>query len=104
MKINLFLSGGLSADYYNLCLGKEDIKEILVYLNTIMPVMEINNKCNVPYPRNEKNYKSIEFNKNQSIRSYVMNISALSGIDTIRIPLINYVEFFKNNDENTEIR
>lgn len=45
MKINLFLSGGLSADYYNLCLGKEEIKEILVYLNTIMPVMEINNKC-----------------------------------------------------------
>lgn len=38
----------------------------------------------------------------QSIRSYVMNISALSGIDTIRIPLINYVEFFKNNDKNTE--
>lgn len=38
----------------------------------------------------------------QSIRSYVMNISALSGIDTIRIPLINYVEFFKNNDENVE--
>lgn len=38
----------------------------------------------------------------QSIRSYVMNISALGGIDTIRIPLINYVEFFKNNDENIE--
>lgn len=34
----------------------------------------------------------------QAIRSYIMNISALGGIDTIRIPLINYVEFFKNND------
>ena len=35
----------------------------------------------------------------QSIRSYIMNISALGGIDTIRIPLINYVEFFES-DEN----
>lgn len=38
----------------------------------------------------------------QSIRSYVMSISALIGIGTIRIPLINYVEFFKKDDENTE--
>lgn len=38
----------------------------------------------------------------QSIRSYIMNLSALGGIDTIRIPLINYVEFFKNNEENIE--
>lgn len=36
----------------------------------------------------------------QSIRSYIMNISALGGIETIRIPLINYVEFFKNDDKN----
>lgn len=35
----------------------------------------------------------------QSIRSYIMNISALGGIDTIRIPLINYVEFFKNENK-----
>ena len=35
----------------------------------------------------------------QTIRSYIMNISALGGIDTIRIPLINYVEFFKNEDK-----
>lgn len=40
----------------------------------------------------------------QAIRSYVMNISALAGIDTIRIPLVNYVEFFKNNDENKEVK
>lgn len=41
----------------------------------------------------------------QSIRSYVMSMSALSGIDTIRIPLINYVEFFNNNEnvENKEV-
>lgn len=58
---------------------------------------------------NMKNDKFMKFMKfsgtpiiSQSIRSYVMNISALSGVDTIRIPLINYVEFFKNNDENIE--
>lgn len=34
----------------------------------------------------------------QAIRSYIMNLSALGGIDTIRVPLINYVEFFKNNE------
>ena len=38
-----------------------------------------------------------------AIRSYVMNISALSGIDTIRIPVISYVEFFNFNDVNIEI-
>lgn len=38
----------------------------------------------------------------QTIRSYIMNISALGGIDTIRIPLINYVEFFKKNDGNKD--
>ena len=32
----------------------------------------------------------------QSIRSYIMSMSALSGVETIRIPLINYVEFFKD--------
>ena len=36
----------------------------------------------------------------QSIRSYVMTITALSGIDMIRLPLINYVEFFKQNETN----
>ena len=40
----------------------------------------------------------------QSIRSYIMNISALGGIETIRIPLINYVEFFKSNNENKGIK
>lgn len=35
----------------------------------------------------------------QLIRSYIMNITALSGINTIRIPLINYVEFFKENNK-----
>lgn len=40
----------------------------------------------------------------QAIRCYIMNISALAGIDTIRVPLINYVEFFKNNDEKTEVK
>ena len=38
----------------------------------------------------------------QLIRGYIMNISSLGGIDTIRIPLINYVEFFKNDEENIE--
>ena len=54
---------------------------------------------------NMNNDKFIQFMKysgtpiiSQSIRSYIMNISALGGIDTIRIPLINYVEFFKNKD------
>lgn len=36
----------------------------------------------------------------QSIRSYVMTITSLAGINMIRIPLINYVEFFKENDKN----
>jgi preprotein translocase subunit SecB len=35
----------------------------------------------------------------QSIRSYIMNISALGGIETIRTPLINYVEFFKGAEQ-----
>lgn len=34
----------------------------------------------------------------QTIRSYIMSLSALGGIDTIRIPLVNYVEFFKENE------
>lgn len=36
----------------------------------------------------------------QSIRSYVMTITSLAGINMIRIPLINYIEFFKENDKN----
>ena len=32
----------------------------------------------------------------QYIRSYVSSISALSGIEIVNLPLINYVEFFKN--------
>jgi len=32
----------------------------------------------------------------QQIRSYVMTVSTLSGIQTIRLPLVNYSEFFKN--------
>ena len=35
----------------------------------------------------------------QAIRAYIMSISSLSGIRTIRLPLINYVEFFKNSDK-----
>lgn len=36
----------------------------------------------------------------QSIRSYVMTITSLAGINMIRVPLINYVEFFKENEKN----
>ena len=36
----------------------------------------------------------------QSIRSYVMTITSLAGINMIRIPLINYIEFFKEKDKN----
>ena len=36
----------------------------------------------------------------QSIRSYVMTITSLAGINMIRIPLINYIELFKENDKN----
>lgn len=53
---------------------------------------------------NMEEKKFIEFIKysgtpiiSQAIRSYVMNISAIGGIDTIRLPLINFVEFYKNN-------
>ncbi len=40
MKINLFQDGVLSADYYNLCLAKEEIKDILGYLNTVVSVVD----------------------------------------------------------------
>lgn len=40
MKINLFQDGALSDDYYNLCLAKKEIKEILRYLNRVIPIVD----------------------------------------------------------------
>lgn len=103
MKINLFLSGGLSADYYNLCLGKEEIKEILVYLNTIMPVMEINNKCNAPYPRKltkkvikelktPEEYKRYEKGKNGKYKCPCCGYYTLNNVGTYEICPVCYWE------------
>lgn len=40
----------------------------------------------------------------QSIRAYVMSVSALSGVETIRLPMINFVEFFKKDIEEKNKR
>ncbi len=39
IRINLFQDGALSADFYNLCLGKEEVKQLLIYLNMIIPTI-----------------------------------------------------------------
>lgn len=44
LRINLFQDGALSADYYNLCLGEEEIEQLLIYLNKIIPTIELKEK------------------------------------------------------------
>lgn len=40
-RIHLFQDGVLSADFYNLCLDRKEIKQIVYYLNEILPTVEI---------------------------------------------------------------
>lgn len=75
----------------------KDTEEILVEINVEMAGIFKGNNID-----KEKFMQFMKFSGtpiiSQSIRSYIMNLSALGGIDTIRVPLINYVEFFKNNE------
>lgn len=41
IRINLFQNGALSADFYNLCIGRQEIEQILIYLNEIMPTIKL---------------------------------------------------------------
>lgn len=41
IKINLFQNGALSADYYNLCIDTEEIENLLIYLNTVIPTIKL---------------------------------------------------------------
>lgn len=43
MRVNLFQDGALSADYYNLCLDIEEVKQIMGYLNNVIPTVNIEN-------------------------------------------------------------
>ena len=41
IRINLLQNGALSADFYNLCIGRQEIEQILIYLNEIVPTIKL---------------------------------------------------------------
>lgn len=44
IRINLFQNGVLSADFYNLCLDREELEQLLIYFNKIMPTIKLKKK------------------------------------------------------------
>lgn len=44
IRINLLQNGALSADFYNLCIGRKEIKQLLIYLNEVIPTIKLKNK------------------------------------------------------------
>ena len=44
IRINLLQNGELSADFYNLCIGRKEIKQLLIYLNEVMLTIKLKNK------------------------------------------------------------
>lgn len=41
IRINLLQNGALSADFYNLCIGRQEIEQILIYLNEVVPTIKL---------------------------------------------------------------
>lgn len=56
IRINLFQDGALSADYYNLCLGEGEIKQLLIYLNKIIPTIKLKKREKKQKYTNDDNY------------------------------------------------